>query len=144
MKATRPVARMRKFDIFNPELFLDPLLRAAFQSGLTAAEQSEAIFPFEASSTCACCWKSERPENRKVGKSRHSQRDTERHTVSDTERHTRSAIMPIILRRSALNVDTRCSGMIQFMTTREYEESQKVRECASICPKRPLKLKWQN
>ena len=40
---------MRKFDIFNPELFLAPLLRAAFQSGLTAVEQSEAIFPFEAS-----------------------------------------------------------------------------------------------
>ena len=40
---------MRKFDIFNPDFFLDPLLRAAFQSGLTAVEQSEAIFPFEAS-----------------------------------------------------------------------------------------------
>ena len=116
MRATRPVAlaRRRKFDIFNPELFLAPLLRAAFQSGLTAVEQSEAIFPFEASPPAPAAGNPSARKTEKLGNPdtvKGTQRDT------DTERHTRSAIMPIILRRSAVNVDTLCSGMIQFMTT---------------------------
>ena len=80
----------------------------AFQSGLTAVKQSEAIFR-HLPAPCLGIQTLGNPD------------------VKGTPREaTPLAIMPIIF-QSPADVDILCSGIIQFMATGKYEESERAK-----------------